>query len=210
MYTQLSAPLTHSLLLLGGCSVQQASLWSRLVYRLWSKGLRREDYPEREHSSLGFRRAQMAHSEAGGLKQELGEEKKNQRDAGKVLGPSGERSPVATDSPSKWRQSYSPSREWLANVPIPSFLRGTSISSIWCTNEAEQERGGEMRKGEGGGWCGGGEAGNLCVSFEACLMAFLCQVSLQGHSGNLALEGIRTLTIRGWVQASKAGKSLSV
>lgn len=76
MYTQLSAPLTHSLLLLGGCSVQQASLWSRLVYRLWSKGLRREDYPEREHSSLGFRRAQMAHSEAGGLKQELGEEKK--------------------------------------------------------------------------------------------------------------------------------------
>lgn len=46
----------------------------------------------------------------------------NQRDAGTMLGTSGEKSPLATDSPSKWRQSYSPSREWLANVPIPSFL----------------------------------------------------------------------------------------
>lgn len=46
----------------------------------------------------------------------------NQRDAGMVLGPSGEKSPLATDSLSKWRQSYSPSREWLANVPIPFSL----------------------------------------------------------------------------------------
>lgn len=46
----------------------------------------------------------------------------NQREAGTVLGPSGEKSPLATDGPSKWRQSYSPSGEWLANVAIPSFL----------------------------------------------------------------------------------------
>ena len=40
------------------------------------------------------------------------------------------------------------------------------------------------------------QAGNLCVSFEACLMAFLCQVSLQGHSRNLAMEGICILKNR--------------
>jgi len=54
----------------------------------------------------------------------------------------------------------------------------------------------------GWGWCGGGQAGNLRVSFEACLMAFLCQVSLQGHAGNLALESIFTFKTWGWVHAS--------
>lgn len=33
------------------------------------------------------------------------------RDVGTVLELSGEKSPLATDSPSKWRQSYSSSRE---------------------------------------------------------------------------------------------------
>lgn len=42
----------------------------------------------------------------------------NQRDVGTGLGPSWEKSPpLANDSPSKWRQSYSPSGERLANVP---------------------------------------------------------------------------------------------
>lgn len=72
---------------------------------------------------------------------------KNQRDVGTVLGPSGERSPLATDSPSKWRQSYSPSREWLANVPIPSFI-------LVCLHLLhlmyEWSRGGEQWDEEGG------------------------------------------------------------
>lgn len=83
---------------------------------------------------------------------------------------------------------------------IPAGVPPSRPSDVWMKRS---RKGSAMRKsGEEKGWCGGGEAGNLCVSFEACLMAFLCQVPLQGLSGNLALEGIRTLTIRGWVQAS--------
>lgn len=112
-------PLTHLLVFHGVYLVQQASPWPRLVYQLWSKRLKPEitqrgstpawDLPGTDGTQWGWR------PRAG-----AGEE--NQRDADKVLGLSGEKSPLATDSPSKWRQSHKPSREWLANVLIPSFL----------------------------------------------------------------------------------------
>lgn len=63
-----------------------------------------------------------------------------------------------------------------------------SVSSMRCMNETKQEwvRG-------GGVLFGGGHGGNLSVSFEACLIEFFCQVSLQGHTGDLVLEGIHAL-----------------
>ena len=188
------------LVLWGGSSLQQASLWPRRVYRLWSKGLRREDYPERESSSLGYRRAQMAHSEARGLQQDL-----VRRITGmwaRCWGRLGRRGPWLLTLNPNGGNLTAPQGNGLQMHPFPPSCWCASISSIWCMNEAEQERQCDEKVGEEKGWCGGGEAGNLCVSFEACLMAFLCQVPLQGLSGNLALEGIRTLTIRGWVQAS--------
>lgn len=87
-----------------------------------------------------------------------------------------------------------PSREWLANVPIP-YLRA-SISSIWCMNEGEREWvGGDVM------WQRRGRQ-SLCVLWSLSYGFSLSCVSLQGHLGNLAVEGIRTLKIRRWVQAS--------
>lgn len=88
---------------------------------------------------------------------------------------------------------------------LPTSVPPSHPSDVWMK---PSRIGGEMRKGGRGGWCGGGEAGNLYVSFEACLMAFLCQVSLQGHSRNLALEGIRTLTILRLSSSIQPAKSL--
>lgn len=126
------------LVLRGGSSLQQASLWPRRVYRLWSKGLRREDYPERESSSLGFRRAQMAHSEARGLQQEL-----VRRITGmwaRCWGRLGRRGPWLLTLNPNGGNLTAPQGNGLQMHPFPHSCWCASISPIWCMNEAEQER----------------------------------------------------------------------
>ncbi|MEQ2299587.1 hypothetical protein AMECASPLE_016721 [Ameca splendens] len=57
-----------------------------------------------------------------GWKPKAGVCEENHRDAAALMWLSGENSPLATDSPSKWRQFYRPSREWFANESVPSFF----------------------------------------------------------------------------------------
>ncbi|MED6232683.1 hypothetical protein ATANTOWER_000935 [Ataeniobius toweri] len=59
-----------------------------------------------------------------GWKPKAGVCEENHRDAAALMWLSGEKSPLATDSPSKWRQFYRPSREWFLS-------RG--MQKIWFT-----------------------------------------------------------------------------
>lgn len=81
-----------------------------------------------------------------GWKPEARAGEENHRDAAVLMWLSGEKSPLATDIPSKWRQFYSPSTEWLANVPIPSFFTCMPPSQsydVWAKpNRNEREGGG--------------------------------------------------------------------
>ncbi|KAE8297702.1 hypothetical protein D5F01_LYC04341 [Larimichthys crocea] len=127
-------------------------------------GLRREDYPEREHSSLGFRRAQMAHSEAGGLKQELGEEKKKIREMqARCSGRLGRGAPWPLTVHPNGGNLTAPQGNGLQMYPFPPSYEAPPSPPSDVRMKPSRREG----------------------------------VSLQGHSGNLALEGIRTLTIRG-------------
>lgn len=200
MLIQLFYSLLHSVDLHGGCSSQHTSPWSCLTL-LRSKGLWREITQKHWQNtpacvSAGHR-WHKARLKAPGMSWWRKSEGCTHSD-GAIWGE---------EPPGHWQSIQMeailhPSREWLANVPIP-YLRG-SISSIWCMNEGEWEWvGGDVM------WQRRGRQ-SLCVLWSLSYGFSLSCVSLQGHLGNLAVEGIRTLKIRRWVQASNPERSHSI
>lgn len=141
MLIQLFYSLLHSVDLHGGCSSQHTSPWSCLTL-LRSKGLWQEITQKHWQStpacvSAGHR-WHNARLKAPGMSWWRKSEGCTHSD-GTIWGE---------EPPGHWQSIQMeailhPSREWLANVPIP-YLRG-SISSIWCMNEGEREW--------VGGWC---------------------------------------------------------
>lgn len=120
-----------------------------------------------------------------GWRPQAGAGEENQRDAATLMCLSGERSPPA-------------SRPWPAHPNGGNFAapRGNGLqmysfhpSSLACLHRVcviyEWSQAGVGGGRVYVGW------GNLCVSFEACLIGFLCQGSLQGHTEYLLLEGIQ-------------------
>lgn len=99
------------------CLFRASSQWSRLVRWLWSSVVETSQSqitPTWVSTRHGWRASRLeARSRSWWGKSEM---------QARRWGPSGGTSLLATDSPSKWRHSYSPSRDRLANAPIPSSL----------------------------------------------------------------------------------------
>lgn len=166
MLIQFFYSLLHSVDLHGGCSSQHISPWSCLTL-LRSKGLWREITQKHWQSTPAC--VSAGHRWHNARLKAPGMSWWRKSDVHTAMGLSGEKSPLATDSPSKWRQFYTPQGNGLQMYPFPTCVPPSRPSDVWM-----------KANGSGWGvmWCGREEAGNLCVSSEACLMAFPCHVFL--------------------------------